>query len=239
MNKKIYKGTSKSLYSSDEEYTLIMSFDDGMRIEKDKIINFSGKGVINNSISSCLMQKLDMIGIETHLIKKNNMRQQSIQYVEAYPIQVRVSTIASGRYVKDFGMEDGFVFDSPMIDLCIKNKDLDYPIINESQIINFNWLNKKEISSIKNQAIRIHDFLSGLFSAVQIRLVDIKLEFGRVFNGDDFLIMLIDEISPDTCRLWDMETNEKMCYELAKDSPEKIIPAYQEVLRRIEPKSVG
>ena len=154
-----------------------------------------------------------------------------------YPVQIQVSTVACGRYVTDFGMEDGFVFESPIIDFRVKNKDLGYPIINESQIISFGWLDKKELKDLKNQAMRVHDFLSGLFASVQIRLVDVKLEFGRVFNGEEFITILVDEISPDTCRLWDMQTNEKLCYEVAKDNPDKIMSTYQEVLKRLLPQT--
>jgi phosphoribosylaminoimidazole-succinocarboxamide synthase len=233
MKEKIYKGTSKTLYQSDEDYALIMSFDDTLKKADKTIIDISGKGVINNTISSYIMQRLDMIGVENHFIQKNNMRQQLVQFVDVYPIQVHICTVACGRYVTDFGMEDGFVFESPIIDFRVKNKDLNYPIINEEQIISFGWLSKKELRDLKNKAMRVHDFLAGLFATAKIRLIDIKLEFGRVFNGEDFITMLIDEISPDTCRLWDMETNEKLCYELAEGNPEKIIPAYQEVMKRL------
>jgi len=232
MNEKIYKGSTKTLYQSDEDYTLIMSFEDRLSIGKDSL-EISGKGAINNSISSCIMQKLDMIGIDNHLINKMNMRQQLVQFVDIYPIQVHICTVACGRYVTDFGMEDGFVFEAPIIDFRVKNKELGYPIINESQINSFGWLDKKELNDLKIQATRVHDFLSGLFASLKIRLVDIKLEFGRVFNGEEFITILVDEISPDTCRLWDMKTNEKLCYELAKDNPEKILEAYQEVLKRL------
>jgi phosphoribosylaminoimidazole-succinocarboxamide synthase len=105
--------------------------------------------------------------------------------------------------------------------------------ISEEQILSFGWLSKKELRDLKNKAIRTHDFLSGLFATAGIRLVDIKLEFGRVFNGEDFITMLIDEVSPDTCKLWDMETNEKLCYEVAEENPEKTLFAYQEVINRL------
>ena len=239
MKEKIYKGSSKTLYQANEDYALIMSFDDTLKIAGRNPVEISGKGVINNSISSYIMQKLDMIGIDNHLIKKNNMRQQLVQFVDVYPVQVHICTIACGRYVTDFGMENGFVFESPIIDFRVKNKELDYPIINESQITSFGWLSKKELSDLKTQATRVYDFLSGLFASLQIRLVDIQLEFGRVFNGEDFITMLVDEISPDTCRLWDMETNEKLCYEIAGDDPEKIMLAYQEVLKRLTPISTN
>jgi len=233
MNEKIYKGTSKTLYQADEEYALIMSFDDTLKKANKEIIDISGKGIINNNISAYIMQKLDMIGVENHFIQKNNMRQQLVQFVDIYPIQIHICTVACGRYVTDFGMEDGFVFESPIIDFRVKNKDLNYPIINEAQIISFGWLSKKELRELKNKAMRVHDFLSGLFATAKIRLVDIKLEFGRVFNGEDFLTMLVDEVSPDTCKLWDMETNEKLCYEIAEEDPEKVIPAYQEIVKRL------
>lgn len=232
MKEKIYQGSSKTLYNSDEDFALIMTFEDKMRTHAKQIIDIAGKGAINNAISAHLMQKLDMIGIDNHFIDKINMQRQLIQYVETYPIQVHVSTIACGRYVKDFGMESGYVFDMPLIDFRIKNCNLDYPPINEHQIVNFGWLSKEELLHLKEIAIKVHNFLVGFFAGLNIRMVDIKLEFGRIFNGEEFIIMLVDEISPDTCRLWDMETNETLCYELA-DQPEKIITAYRSVLNRL------
>jgi phosphoribosylaminoimidazole-succinocarboxamide synthase len=233
IKEKIYKGSSKTLYNSDEEYALIMSFDDYLKISNDKVIEVSGKGVINNAISAYIMQKLDAIGIDNHLIEKTNMRRQLIQLVDVYPVQLHISTVACGRYVSEFGMESGFVFESPVIDFRIKNRELNYPIINESQIISFGWMNKYELKDIKRKAIRIHDFLTGLFTTASIRMVDIKLEFGRVFNGEEFISMLVDEVSPDTCKLWDMETNEKLCYEVANEDASKVMSTYQEVLDRL------
>ncbi len=231
---KIYKGSSKTLYETEEEYSLTMSFDDSIRLSNGKIIEIAGKGVLNNKISAHLMQQVEMIGVENHFIEKLNMRQQLIQYVDICPVQVHISTVASGRYVKDFGMERGFVFDKPIIDFRVKNKELNYPAINEDQIVNFAWLQKKELEDIKLTAMRVHDFLMGLFASTGIRMVDIKLEFGRVFNGENFFHMLIDEISPDTCRLWDMKTNEKLCYEIAENNPEKLIEAYKEISKRLD-----
>lgn len=237
MREKIYKGSSKTLYRADEDYALIMTFDDRLKLKEKEFLEISGKGAINNNISAYIMQNLDMIGIDNHLIQKNNMRQQLIQFVDVFPIQIHVSTIACGRYVSEFAMEDGFVFDSPIIDYRVKNSELGYPIINESQMVSFGWLSKSEIKLLKNKAIRIHDFLSGLFVSIGIRLIDVKLEFGRVFNGDDFIIMLVDEISPDTCVLWDMESNEKLCYQIAEENPERTLAAYQEVLKRLNIKN--
>lgn len=233
MKEKIYTGSSKTLYQSEEEHALIMSFNDTLRLQDKRLIEISGKGAINNNISAFLMQKLDLIGIDTHFIQKNNMRQQLIQFVDIFPVQVLVSSIASGRYVTDFGMEAGFVFETPVIDFRIKNNDLSYPIVNEHQICAFSWLTEEDIQDIKKLAIRVYDFLTGFFAAVGIRLVEIRLEMGRVFDGEDCIIMIADEISPDTCKLWDMDSNESLCYEVAESDPGKVAGVYQEVLKRL------
>lgn len=233
MKSKIYQGTTKTLYHSEEDHTLIMSFDDSIKKSNQEIISVDGKGIINNSISSYIMTQLEMIGVENHFIQKNNMRQQLVQFVDVYPIQINICTIACGRYVTDFGIENGFVFESPIIDFKVKNKDLNYPVVNCEQILSFGWLNKTELETLKIKSMRIYDFLSGLFTTAGVRLVDISLEFGRVFNGEDFVTMLTDEISPDTCKLWDMETNEKLSYEIAEENVEKVLPAYQKILDRL------
>lgn len=234
MREKIYQGFSKTLYQSDNDYSLLMYFGDNIRLNDKDSIEVSGKGVITNSISSFIMQKLDMVGIENHFIEKINMRQQRVQFVDILPIQVHISTVACGRYVSDFGIEEGLVFELPVIDFRVKNSALNYPVIGEYQMVNFGWLSDQELATLKNKAIRIHDFLCGLFAGVGIRLVECKIEFGRVFEEDDAIIMLADEISPDNCRLWDIETNEKLSFEVAKDNPERILSAYQEVQRRLK-----
>jgi phosphoribosylaminoimidazole-succinocarboxamide synthase len=233
MKEKIYTGSSKTLYQVEDDYALIMSFNDTLKLQNKELIEISGKGAINNSISAFLMQKLELVGVETHFIEKINMRQQLIQYVDIFPVQMHVTSVATGRYVTEFGMEDGFVFDSPIIDFTIKNGDLNYPTINEDQIYKFGWLLPQEIKDLKEVALKVHAFLTGFFAGCGIRLVDIKLEFGRVFNGEDYIIMLSDEITPDNCKLWNMSSNEKLCSELAETDPNLIIPAYQEVLKRL------
>lgn len=232
MKNKIYQGSSKILYQSDEDFALIMAFIDDIRLENNLKVNIPGKGVINNNISSFIMSKLDMVGIENHLIEKINMREQLIQLVDMFPIQLSIATIACGRYVEEFGMEEGYVFDNPVIDFRIKNSDLKYPIINEHQIISFGWLTKEEIKQVKHCAIRTYDFLTGLFAGAEIRLVECKLEFGRVFNGDKFVVMVADEISPDTCRLWDIHSNEKLGSEAIAANNENAIKYYHTVAQR-------
>ena len=233
MTHKIYQGSSKTLYSSEEDYSFVMEFEDSLRISNEESLVAPGKGSINNTISAYLMKKLDMIGVENHLIKKLNMRKQLIQQADIYPVQCYVTNVASGRYVSGFGIEEGFVFESPIIDFRIKNSKLDYPPVNEQQIISFDWMSESEIKEISKLALRVHDFLVGLFASVNIRMVEVKLEFGCIFNDDDFMPILVDEISPDTCRLWDMDSNQKLCFEAAPLGAHQLIEAYQEVLKRL------
>ena len=156
---KIYQGSSKTLFQADsEDFALIMNYSDKARVSDGSIIEIPGKGIINNSISTFLMQRLDMIGIENHLIEKLNIREQLIQFVDIFPVQVLLSIIASGRYVTEFGMEEGYVLDNPIIDFRIKNSELKYPVINEHQMQSFGWMNKAEAEEIKQKAIRIFDF---------------------------------------------------------------------------------
>lgn len=232
----IYNGTTKTLYQGAEEYSLIMTFTDNAKIENGSVAIISGKGVINNDLSSFIMNRLDMAGIDNHLIEKINMREQLVQFVDVFPVQLSVSSIACGRYVSQFGIEEGYVFDNPIIDFKIKNSSLNYPIINEYQILSFGWLSKTEIHQLKNKAIRVHSFLTGLFAGIGVRLVECNLEFGKVFNGEEFIIMIADEISFDNCRLWDISSNEKLSFELMSTDPTNAIHAYQKVMNRFNEK---
>ncbi|AAU03693.1 phosphoribosylaminoimidazolesuccinocarboxamide synthase [Rickettsia typhi] len=236
MKKKLYEGSSKILYSAEEDFLLIMAFSDKAVLETGETVDISGKGVLNNSISSFLMGKLEMIGIENHLIEKINMREQLIQYVEVFPIQVIISSVACGRFVKEFGMDEGYVFDKPIIDFKVRSREFNYPIVNEYQIFNFGWLTMDEIRTVQAQTLRIYDFLSGLFIGIGIRLVECKLEFGRVFNGEESIIMLTDEISPDNCRLWHINSNEKLGFELIENEPNKAFESYQLIANRLKEK---
>jgi len=230
---KIYQGSSKTLFQTDQEdFTLVMAFNDTAKQVDGSIIEIPGKGVINNNISSFLMQKLDMVGIENHFIEKINMREQLVQFVDVFPIQLSITSLASGRYVTEFGMEEGYVLDGPVIDFRIKNSSLKYPVINEHQIEGFAWLSSWEIKELKLKATRVFDFLSGIFAGIEVRLVEAKLEFGKVYDGDEFVIMLVDEISPDTCMLWDFNTNERLGFELLTIDPQKALTSYKNICDR-------
>lgn len=229
---KVYEGSSKIIYEADEEYTLVQFFKDEALLPNRETITIAGKGVLNNSISAFIMQCLEMVGIENHFLEKVNMREQLIQMVDVYPVVVRLTNIATGRYVKEFGIEEGFVFDHPMMDFCIKNSDLNHPVINEQQIYHLGWMTMSEIRDLKQKAMRVGDFLSGLFAGAGMRLVDMRLEFGRVFDGENFTAMLVDEITPDSCRIWDVDTNHKLDFEAVAANPENGAAIYQEVAKR-------
>lgn len=231
---KIYEGASKIVYSAEEDYALIQFFKDDHKLGSGQVIEVSGKGIIKNSISAFIMNSMDMANIENHLLEKINMREQKIQLVDIIPVQVSVANIACGRYVSEFGIEEGYVFNNTMLDFRIKKAEFGNPVTCEHQMLNFGWLHVEELKALKKEAIRISDFLTGLFAGVGIRLVECNLEFGTVFDGEGFSLMLADEVTPDTCRLWDMETNQKLDFEYAEANPDKAISVYEEIARRFK-----
>lgn len=230
---KIYEGTEKIFYSAEEEFALIEFFKDTTKLENGEVVETSGKGVLRNSVSAFLMNKLDMAGIDNHLIEKINMREQLIQMVDMIPMQISVSYLANGRYISEFGLEEGYVFDRPMIDFYFKTADKLTPSCNENHIMNMCLLTTYEIDAIKKICLRAADFLAGFFAASGIRLVETKFELGKVFTGEEFIMMLADEVSPDTCRLWNLADNKKLDFEEISKNPDKAISIYKEVSERI------
>ena len=231
---KLYEGSSKIMYESDDESVLIQFFKDDMLMQDGTTIQVSGKGVIKNNISAFVMEMMDLAGINNHFFEKVNMREQQVQIVEIVPVKVCVSNVAAGRYVSQFGIEEGYVFDHPIIDYRVKNREKGYPSINEQQMDYFGWIDQEETGELAHQALRVNDFLSGLFAGVGIRLVECQLEFGRIFDGLDFAFILADEITPDNCRLWDLETNQKLDFEYAAENPENAISIYKEIAKRFK-----
>lgn len=230
---KIYEGRDKIFYSAEEEFAMIEFFKDTVKLADGTIAEASGKGILRNTISAYLMEKLDMVGIDNHLIEKMNMREQLIQMVDMVPLQISISYLACGRYTTEFGMEQGYVFDRPMIDFHYKSSEKFFPVVNEQQIMNLCMLSKYEIKELQKIVQRAGDFLAGFFASSGIRLVEAKFECGKVFTGEEFIMMIADEISPDTCRLWDLNTNDKLDFEAIASSPENAVAIYKEVARRI------
>ena len=237
MSKKkiLYDGKAKTIFEGPTSNTVIQYFKDDAtanNAEKHSIIN--GKGVLNNSISDYLMQKLNEIGIPTHYIKKLNMREQLVRKVEIIPVEFVVRNIAAGSIVKRLGLKEGSVFSRPLIEYYLKEDELGDPLINEDHIINFQWSTRDELEEMQEYGLRINDFLRGLFLGIGLKLIDFKIEFGRYFSKDgNSILLLADEISPDNCRLWDIKTNKKMDKDLFRQELGGLKEAYQEVANRL------
>ena len=231
--KKLYEGKAKIIYSSQDKNLVIQHFkDDATAFNNQKKATIDGKGILNNRISEHILQNLKQIGIENHLIKRINMREQLIKLVEIIPIEFIVRNIATGSLTKRLGIEDGTVLNRPLIEYCLKNDELGDPLISREHILTFDWLNIIEVDWITEECKRINDFLQGMFRAVGIKLVDFKVEFGR--SSQDNKIILADEISPDTCRLWDTKTERKLDKDIFRKDLGNLIDGYQEVARRLD-----
>ena len=232
--RKIYEGKAKILYEGPEPGTLIQYFkDDATAFNAQKKGTIAGKGVINNRVSEHVFTRLSYIGIPTHFIRRLNMREQLIRQVEIVPIEVIVRNVAAGSLSKRLGIEEGTPLPHTLLEYCYKDDSLGDPLVAEEHIACFGWATQEEMQDISSMAIRINDFMCGMFAAIGIRLVDFKLEFGRLFDGDFSRIILADEISPDGCRLWDIETGEKLDKDRFRRDLGGEAEAYQEVARRL------
>ena len=231
--KKLYEGKAKILYASPEKNLAIQHFkDDATAFNNQKKAIIEGKGILNNRISEHILSNLSQIGIKNHLIKRINMREQLVKIVEIIPIEFIVRNIASGSLTKRLGIEEGTVLNRPLIEYCLKNDELGDPLISREHILTFDWLNIMELDWISEECRRINDFLQGMFRGVGIKLVDFKVEFGR--SSLDNNIILADEISPDTCRLWDSTTEKKLDKDIFRKDLGNLIEGYQEVARRLD-----
>ena len=232
--KKLYEGKAKILYAGTEKGTAIQHFKDhATAFNNQKQSTIEGKGILNNRISEHILSSLNQIGIETHLIKRINMREQLIKLVEIIPIEFIVRNIATGSLTKRLGIEDGTILDKPLIEFCYKSDVLNDPLVSSEHIDAFGWATMVELDYIKDQCLRINDFMQGMFKGVWIKLVDFKLEFGKLNQDGKKKIILADEISPDTCRLWDASSEEKLDKDRFRKDLGNLIEAYQEVARRL------
>ncbi|MDF1607470.1 phosphoribosylaminoimidazolesuccinocarboxamide synthase [Hoeflea sp. YIM 152468] len=232
--RRIYEGKAKILYEGPEPGTLIQFFkDDATAFNKKKQDVVDGKGVLNNRISEYIFSHLNRIGIPTHFIKRINMREQLIKEVEIIPLEVVVRNIAAGSLAQRLGIEEGTVLPRSIIEFYYKADALDDPMVSEEHVTAFGWASPQEIDDIMALAIRVNDFLTGLFLGVGIQLVDFKIECGRLFEGDMMRIVVADEISPDSCRLWDVNTNQKFDKDVFRRDLGNLVEAYQEVARRL------
>lgn len=232
--RQIFEGKGKVLFEGPEPGTLVQYFkDDATAFNKRKRGTITGKGVINNRISEHLMLRLGEIGIPTHFLRRLNMREQLIREVEIIPIEVVVRNIVAGSLAERFGMSEGTPLPRSIVEYYYKSDDLGDPMITEEHITAFGWATPQEIDEMMSLSLRINDFLSGLFYGIGIRLVDFKLEFGRLWENEQMRIVLADEISPDNTRLWDLRTNEKLDKDRFRRDLGEVAEAYQEVARRL------
>ncbi len=232
--RRIYEGKAKILYEGTEPGTVIQYFKDdataGNGAKKDTI---EGKGVLNNRISEYLMTQLAGIGVPTHFVRRLNMREQLIKEVEIIPLEVVVRNVAAGSLSKRLGIEEGTVLPRSIIEFYYKNDELNDPMVTEEHITAFGWASPQEIDDIMALAIRVNDFLAGLFLGAGIQLVDFKIECGRLWENDLMRVVVADEISPDSCRLWDVQTKDKLDKDRFRRDMGGLLEAYQEVARRL------
>jgi phosphoribosylaminoimidazole-succinocarboxamide synthase len=233
--RQIYEGKAKVLFEGPQPGTLVQYFkDDATAFNNQKKGTITGKGVLNNRISEFIMLRLADIGIPTHFIRRLNMREQLIREVEIVPLEVIIRNIAAGSISKRLGIDEGTPLPRSIIEYSFKNDELGDPLVSEEHITAFGWATPAELDEIMSLSLRINDFLTGLFLGIGIRLIDFKLEFGRLYDEDDHMrIVLADEISPDNCRLWDSKTGEKMDKDRFRRSLGGEAEAYQEVARRL------
>ena len=232
--RQIYEGKAKVLFEGPEPGTIVQYFkDDATAFNNKKRGTITGKGVLNNRISEYLMTRLSEIGIPTHFVRRLNMREQLVKKVEIIPIEIVVRNVAAGSFSNRFGLAEGSPLPRSIVEYYYKSDELGDPMVLEEHITAFGWATPQELDEMLSMSIRINDFLTGLFFALGIKLIDFKLEFGRLYEGEEVRIVLADEISPDNCRLWDVKTNEKLDKDRFRRDLDRVEEAYQEVARRL------
>jgi len=232
--KKIYEGKAKILYEGPEPGTIVQYFkDDATAFNAEKKDIFDGKGVLNNLLSEYFMVGLGQIGVPTHFLKRLNMREQLVRKCEIVPLEVIVRNYAAGSMSTRLGIDEGTQLPRPIVEYCLKDDALGDPLVSEEHIAAFGWASQQDMDDILSLTLRVNDFMSGVMMAVGIRLIDFKIEFGRVFDGDFQRLVLADEISPDSCRLWDIETGRKLDKDVFRRDLGSLTDAYSEVARRL------
>ncbi|RYH12427.1 phosphoribosylaminoimidazolesuccinocarboxamide synthase [Tropicimonas sp. IMCC6043] len=232
--KKIYEGKAKILYEGPEPGTIVQYFkDDATAFNAEKRDVIEGKGVLNNRLSEYFMSGLNDIGVPTHFIKRINMREQLVRSVEIIPLEVVVRNTAAGSISKRLGIAEGTALPRPIVEFYYKDDALGDPMVSEEHIIAFGWASQQDMDDMVALALRVNDFLSGIMMGVGIKLVDFKIEIGRIWEGDFMRLVVADEISPDCCRLWDAKTGQKLDKDVFRRDLGNLADAYTEVARRL------
>lgn len=227
----LYEGKAKKVFKTNDENLYIVSYkDDATAFNGLKKGTIEGKGAINNRMSNYIMQLLEKNGVPTHFVEELNDRETVVKKVSIVPLEVIIRNISAGSFSKKYGVEEGIEFDEPTIEFSYKNDDLGDPLLNAYHAVALKLATKEEIENIKSMAFKVNSVMREYFKTLGIKLVDFKIEFGRLDNGD---IILADEISPDTCRLWDTETNEKLDKDRFRRDMGGVEDAYNEVMKRL------
>ena len=230
----LYEGKAKQVYKTDKEDEYIIHYKDdataGNGVKHDQ---FEGKGVLNNTISSIIFDMLEEAGIKTHMIEKINDRDIKVKKVEIFPLEVIISNMTAGSFCKRLGFPEGVVLDEPIFELCYKNDDYGDPLINSDHAIALKLATREELAYIRDTTLKINELLKEFFLKLNLKLVDFKIEFGKTENGE---ILLADEISPDSCRLWDVDTNQKYDKDVFRQDIGDLIQTYKAVLARMQNK---
>ena len=227
----LYEGKAKKVFSTDDPEFVIVSYkDDATALDGLKKGTIAGKGVVNNRMSNFLCALLEKNGVPTHFVKELNDREALVKKVSIVPLEVIIRNISAGSFSKRYGVEEGIVFDEPTIEFSYKNDALHDPLINSYHAVALKLASKNEIETIKALAFKVNNILKEYFLSLGVKLVDFKLEFGRLSDGS---IVLADEISPDTCRFWDAETNEKLDKDRFRRDMGGVEDAYNEMMKRV------
>ena len=231
---KIYEGKAKTLFEGPEPGTIVQYFkDDATAYNAQKKDTIDGKGVLNNRLSEYFMLGLTALGIPNHFIKRLNMREQLCHKVEIIPLEVIVRNVAAGSISKMLGIEEGTALPRPIVEFCYKDDSLGDPLVAEEHILAFNWASQQDLDDMVAIALRVNDYMSGLMYGVGIKLIDFKIEIGRQYDGEYQRLIVADEISPDSCRLWDAKTNQKLDKDVFRRDLGNITDAYTEVAKRL------
>ena len=234
MNKleQLYEGKAKKVFATEDPQLLIVSYkDDATAFNGLKKGTIAGKGVINNKMSNALMQVLEKKGVPTHFVEELSDRETLVKKVEIVPLEVIIRNIAAGSFSKRYGVAEGTALACPTIEFSYKNDDLGDPLINDYHILALRLATEEELDTIKKYAFKVNEELQKFWASCGVTIVDFKLEFGRLFDGT---IVLADEISPDTCRLWDSKTGEKLDKDRFRRDLGGVEDAYQEIMKRLE-----
>ena len=227
----LYEGKAKKVFRTDDPELLIVDYkDDATAFNGLKKGSIAGKGVINNQMSNRLMAKLEKAGVPTHFVQELSPRETLVKRVSIVPLEVIVRNLSAGSFAKRYGVEEGIVFDAPTIEFSYKNDELGDPLLNSYHALALKLATAEEIDTIKRYAFQVNDFLKALWAECGVILVDFKLEFGRLADGS---IVLADEISPDTCRLWDEKTHEKLDKDRFRRDLGGVEDAYTEIMKRL------